>query len=263
MQITDLSEGMACSQKMTAQQYDMDGAQKEISKSVLMENLLDVYINEQLVMQMVCTACQLPALIVGHLYSEGMIESIDEIERIYVCGNGTTGKVFLKHSYERKSPVLEVRACDCGADGVMGRNMLPMRQTEGKQQPWKKEWAFQLIREFAQESPLHEQTHGTHSAYLSVKGTLLYKMEDIGRHNALDKAIGSALLDGIDLTQCMLLTSGRVPVDMIQKVIRSKIPVLISNAVPTDRALQLAKAYGVTLLTSARQEHMDEYSVNF
>lgn len=279
MQITDLSQTVSCSQKMTVRQYHQDGTVQEISKYILQENLLEVFMNEQLTLQMVCTACNLPALVVGHLYSEGMIESIEEIENIYICENATRAKVFLNHSFARRDRVLEVRACDCGADGVLGRNLLSMEKEfvdgqdddskqeyfpeqardEAKDDPATIEGAFRLIEEFAKESPLHEQTHGTHSAYLSKNGKLLYKMEDIGRHNALDKVIGKALLDGVDLKKCMIFTSGRVPVDMIQKVIRSQVPVLVSNTVPTDKALILAEHYGVRVFTSAKNGHMDEF----
>lgn len=276
MKITDLSVGMSCSKMMAVTQYDRNGAQKTVSKYILEENLLDVFINEQLTLRMVCTAIDLPALVLGHLYSEGMIESPEEVESIYICENASRAKVFLKHPFEKKDHILEIRACDCGADGVMGRDLLPEGLAAGNEsqaamqngaaaaqekmtgsEPWKLEWAYAMVEEFAKESPLHEQTHGTHSAYLSQGGRLLYQCEDIGRHNALDKVIGKALLDHVDLTTCMIFTSGRVPVDMIQKVIRSKVPVLISNTVLTDRALALAKSYGVTLLTSARQNHMD------
>ena len=91
-------------------------------------------------------------------------------------------------------------------------------------------------------------------------GKILYLCEDIGRHNALDKVLGRALIDGVDLTQCVLFSSGRIPDDMMEKVIRARVPLLASNAVPTDRAVELARRYHVTLICTARPDGMDIFS---
>ena len=70
----------------------------------------------------------------------------------------------------------------------------------------------------------------------------------------------SALMEGIDLEQCVLFSSGRIPDDMIEKAIRARVPVLASNAVPTDRAVELAREYHVTLICTAREKGMDVFS---
>lgn len=84
-------------------------------------------------------------------------------------------------------------------------------------------------------------------------------MEDIGRHNALDKCIGYALLEQLDLSECILFTTGRVPTDMVQKVIAAGIPVLASKAVPTDQAIELAKKYHLNLICRAWPDRMEIY----
>lgn len=75
--------------------------------------------------------------------------------------------------------------------------------------------------------------------------------EDIGRHNALDKAIGTALVQDIDLRGCLAFTSGRVPTDMAVKAVRAGIPVLATCKVATDKAFELADEYGLALVTKA------------
>ena len=79
-------------------------------------------------------------------------------------------------------------------------------------------------------------------------GKILYQCEDLGRHNALDKAVGCALAEGVQLGQCVLYTSGRVPVDMVRKAIRAGVPALVSKTMPTVQSLELAEAYGLKLL---------------
>ena len=87
---------------------------------------------------------------------------------------------------------------------------------------------------------------------------LLFR-EDLGRHNALDKVIGAALMQGIDLKQCALFSSGRLPTDMVAKAIRAGVPVLASKAAPTAQGIELAKKYRLTLITGVREDKLTVY----
>jgi len=161
---------------------------------------------------------------------------------------------------------LEIRVCNCGEDGVKDRTFLSERTDEGLDAyvlpdfSWQSEWIYTLARAFREGARLYQLTHGIHSCFLMHEGKILFCCEDIGRHNALDKAIGRALMEGIDLTQCVLFSSGRIPDDMIEKAIRSHVPVLATNAVPTDRAVELARRFHVTLICTARPDGMDVFS---
>ena len=84
-----------------------------------------------------------------------------------------------------------------------------------------------------------------------MKGEILFAAEDIGRHNAMDKVIGYAAMQGLQREECILYTTGRVPTDMIKKVVMSQIPVLVTKAVPTDAAVEMARACNLTLICKA------------
>ena len=103
-------------------------------------------------------------------------------------------------------------------------------------------------------------TQCTHICILGRRGEILFVSEDIGRHNALDKAIGHAVLSDIPLDECMLFTSGRVPLDMVEKVIMAGVPVLVSKAVPTSEAVSLARKSGLTLICRAWPDSMVVFS---
>ncbi|MBQ6583141.1 MAG: formate dehydrogenase accessory sulfurtransferase FdhD [Mogibacterium sp.] len=124
---------------------------------------------------------------------------------------------------------------------------------------WKQEWVYRCAARFAEDTPLHQRTSSTHSAFLMRDGAIIFEAEDIGRHNAIDKAVGYAMIHGIDLAACCLFTSGRVPVDVMEKVVRAGIPVLISKEVPTAQAVAMADEYGVTLIGKARPESFELY----
>ena len=119
---------------------------------------------------------------------------------------------------------------------------------------------FSLARVFAADTPIHTATNGAHSCYLAVAGELKYCCEDLGRHNALDKVIGSALLAGDDLSRALVFSSGRIPADMIGKVIRAGIPALVTKAVPTDLAVRMAREAGLVLICSARPDSIKVFN---
>ena len=125
---------------------------------------------------------------------------------------------------------------------------------------WKPEWIFHMADAFADGSPLHGITFATHSCILAQKDHILFSCEDIGRHNALDKVIGYALRHNIDLHQCMVYSSGRIPTDMTLKVIHAGIPILSSKASPTSEAIDLAKKYHLTLICAARRDRMKVFT---
>ena len=116
-----------------------------------------------------------------------------------------------------------------------------------------------LIGKFRENASLHRQTKGTHSCYLSHRGIYQGVFEDIGRHNALDKAVGYALINGLSFQDCILFTTGRVPVDMVKKAVTAGIPVLVSKAVPTMDAVEMAKRYHLTLICKAWPDSYELY----
>lgn len=265
MRILDYSEGLSCVEKRSARRWYLDGREETEDKNVIVEHLLSVYINEQMALELVCTPKDLCALVVGHLLSEQRIESVDEIEAIHLCESGATAKVFLTHAIPKIEKTMEIRSCNCGADGILGRKWTDDVENKDETEnlpAFSKEEILAASRElmeaFQNGGKIHQMSGGTHSAFLYYQGNVMYEAEDIGRHNALDKVIGMAALDHIDLKQCMIFTSGRVPLDMINKIIRMKIPVLFSNAVPSNLALEAAKKTHTLLYTTARKGGMDQ-----
>ena len=126
--------------------------------------------------------------------------------------------------------------------------------------PWTPDQVFAMADAIVKDEESRKRRSGTHSAYLWKGGELLCCCEDIGRHNALDKVIGSALMRGTDLSRCALFTSGRVPTDMVAKVVRSRVPLLVSKACATDKTVAAARAYNLTLVCNASRDSMDVFN---
>jgi FdhD protein len=242
--------------------YHRDGHRETREEPVLEEHLLDVYINERLTMKLVCTPQHLTELVLGRLLTEGVITGLEDVELLYICTYGSRAKVTLRDNLRRENPdYVELTPSCCTGNRILSDSFVKNRDLRPVTPiPWEPDWVFQLADRFAQGMPLHRETCATHSCFLARAGEILFQCEDIGRHNALDKVIGYALRNGIDLRECMVYSSGRIPTDMVEKTIRGGIPILCSKAAPTREAIDLAAAYGLTLIGAARSDRMKQYT---
>lgn len=238
-----------------------EGVQTVACDRVVREHLMDVYINEQLTMKVICTPQDLGELVLGRLLSEGVIAGPEDVELIYICEHGHRAKVLLTdHSCAPLDDYQEVTPTCCTGNQLLNGDYLRHR-TLRPVTPihWESRWIFALADRFSADTPLHRKTGATHSCYLAQGAELLFSCEDIGRHNALDKALGYALRHDIDLHSCTLYSSGRLPTDMVEKAIRAGVPILCTKASPTAEAVDLAQTYGLTLL-GVRSERLRLYS---
>lgn len=247
MQITDRFE-----QKAAFEQVRMpDGS--EIALTV--EHTTAIVVNEQPAFRVICTPERLPQMAMGRLLTEGWITSAQEVEQVAVCAEGLKISVYLNHPLAAQKPAAqEVPSCCTDnltlASPVALAPLRPVPQGYGVPQP---EWMETMTAAMDAGLPLYRATRAVHSCILMREGEILYQCEDLGRHNALDKAVGCALMDGVALEECILYTSGRVPLDMVRKVIRAGVPVLVSKTMPTVQSLELAQEYGLTLLCGKKR----------
>lgn len=246
----------------SAWSLDRSGQVQVVSSAVQRERMLRVYIDDRLSMKISCSSSDLADLVIGRLYTEGWIGDVGEIDSIKICERTMEAEVHFTGAESASSSGDGSPICadglnfklepDAFCDNAALESVVP--------KAWDPEWVFSLVDLFAEDKTSHKETRGTHSAYLSQGGALLYQREDIGRHNALDKVFGAALADGVDLEQCLVLTSGRVPTDMVTKTIRARIPIMVSKAVPTDRAIKLARDYDLTLICTANPDFIEVFS---
>lgn len=272
MYINEQYQNLPLIKQVEHQFIGREGEIRKETEPVLVEHLLDVYVNEQLTMKLICIPEYLTELVLGRLLTEGIIRSAEDVAQIYVCEYGCRARVLLKTAdvqsrlnskdkpTQKYPDYVEPTLSCCTGNHILNDYFLNNQKPAPVVPiPWKQSWIFDLADHFQKGMPLHSQTFATHSCFLSCDGRLLFQCEDIGRHNALDKVIGYALRHQIDLSKCIVYSSGRIPTDMVMKAIRAGIPLLSSKASPSAEAVELAKEYQLTLICAARRDRMKQF----
>ena len=113
---------------------------------------------------------------------------------------------------------------------------------------------------FQHHSLIYRTTGGVHSAALCDNRDILLFADDVGRHNAIDKIFGECMLRDIATNDRMIITSGRIPSEILLKVSKRRIPIIISISAPTNLGVKLAADLGITLIGFARGKRMNVYA---
>lgn len=271
MGLEEIRENPAENQNMTVNRGAMlvrrdPAVQEDVEREILREHRLELVVNERTIARLVCTPEDLENLVVGRLITEGIVLDVNEIEQIRLCESGNRARVFLNKDVAFCSAQAEEPTC-CTDNRVLlqpaekaDRALPRTAEGEPRRTVWKSEWIFAMADAFAEDFRLHKRTGGIHGCMLGTEGRVLYRTEDIGRHNAMDKAVGYGARMGIAPESCMLFTTGRVPTDMVRKAVAAGIPILISKAVPTEDAVEMAKEYGITLICRAWPDSFEVYA---
>lgn len=230
--------------------------------SLIREHFIEVSINETPVLKLACTPNRLSELVMGRIVTEGLIRSGDDVESLYICENANRARIYLKEgiALEKGEDEPQTEPTCCTDNRILGsfqtrKDLQPLTRVA-----YSEKSIFALIGKFRENASLHKKTTGTHSCYLSYKEEYRGVFEDIGRHNALDKAVGYALINSMEFEHCMLFTTGRVPIDMVRKVVIAGIPILVSKAVPTADAVEMARQYNLTLICRAWPDSYEVYN---
>lgn len=195
----------------------------------------------------------------GHLACRRMILSIEDVAGVSV----EPGRIRVNRKVPRKGIPLETRILHTASTRMVDGTRVGEDWPDALPVEWSVpfETLQEAISELA-EAPLFRRTGSVHVAVLgSVSGHARFRVEDVGRHNAVDKAVGWALLQELDLAGCFLAVSGRLPADMVSKAIGARIPLLASVSAVTAGGVDAAIRGGITLIGFAREGRMNIYSV--
>ncbi len=213
-------------------------------------------------------------LAVGFLFTEGIIKERGEVERVFYCGPETTKlrlhnvvRVELAAGVALDLEKLERHFYTTSSCGVCGKTSIEAIETvcgAGLRDDFvvSAEVIHALPEFLRAQQAVFDRTGGLHAAALfDGRGKLVALREDVGRHNALDKLIGSRFLCGeVPLSERVLLVSGRASFELLQKTVMAGIPVIAAVGAPSSLAVELAERFGVTLLGFVRGERFNVYA---
>ena len=214
-------------------------------------------------------------LVAGFLYSEGILRRREDIRQISYCLESQIDgeqrfnivNIQLREGIIPNLPSLERHFFTTSACGVCGKTSIEALKISGvkvipQDHSVKSEVLYTLANQLQSAQKIFASTGGLHAAALfDFQGQLLKLREDVGRHNALDKLIGSAFLaDELPLTHRIVMVSGRSSFEILQKCIVARVPIVCAVSAPSSLAVSLAKEFGVTLVGFLRDKRFNVYS---
>ena len=225
----------------------------------IVEAPVSLTVNGQVWLSFMCTPVNLEALAVGFLYNEGVLENMEQVEDVRVCEHGDNVDVWLNRSVEQPKSWRRTSGCTGGVTAVdlLAR---PNISFDGDQPKVPPEAIGHLVEMLFESQELYRETGGVHTSALSDGEKILLSAEDIGRHNTLDKIAGLCLMNNIWPATRILITTGRISSEMLQKAARLEVPILISRTSPSSLSIEMAERYGITLIGYARTHRFNVYS---
>jgi len=215
----------------------------ELKDTICTERVFRLRLNEQFLTELVASPEQLQELGAGFVVCEGLAQAVDAV---HVCGN----EIWV-HAEVGGEIQWELRSC--ASVGLRGK---PRRvKSSITIQP---QDVFRIRR--AIESEAWKKTGGLHCSVLFSNNRLVVRSNDVGRHNTINKVVGFAVLNNIDLSACVVGCSGRQPAGMVSKIANAGIPIIVSKAASTDKGILTAEKAGVTLICFARGERFTIYT---
>lgn len=228
---------------------------------VIKEERVSFYLNGTKIISTMCLPHDQDAHILGFLFNEGVIESYKDVRSIKVARDGLRVFIEAKINEENIANLYHEKTLTSGCCVGVSANF------DGKvlQAFVSSKARFSIadlcvkIAEFERESELFNLTGCVHKVMIFCENRV-FESEDIGRHNALDKAIGKAIMAEVDLSGAVLIVSGRLSMEMVIKCAMSGIPLVISRAATTALGIKSALKLGITLVGFARNGKLNIYT---
>ncbi|MFC2016451.1 formate dehydrogenase accessory sulfurtransferase FdhD [Chloroflexota bacterium] len=235
----------------------------DIEDVVAREFPLTIILNNQELVTLLCSPKDLKYLAIGFLFSEGLLSSKDEIKKIMVDDQRGVVRVETEEDTALANELVFKRfiTSGCGRGASFYSAFDVQNQTKVESQiAISTHKVLALVNNFQHRSQIYRATGGVHSAALCDTENILVFNEDIGRHNAIDKIFGECTLKDIPTEERVVITSGRISSEILLKVAKRNIPIIISKSAPTDLGVKLANDLGMTLLGFVRGKRINAYT---
>lgn len=243
-----------------------DGRAERGEDRMLTEHTVEIFVNAYYAGKVPCTPQYIKELVIGWVNSEGFAASPADISSVDMDADAARAYVTVRYSGTDSSTGNDERSTGTQSEPdarsisampwSMTAEMKPVRPVN-----WEPEWIYRLAEDFEIQLPLREQTMAAHNCRLAKPDKnrqieILFRCEDIGRHSAIDKAIGWGIENNIDLRKCVIFTSGRVSRAMAVKAVRAGVPILAGKGTISKSAVDLAVSKNLTLIGYSGSESL-------
>jgi FdhD protein len=236
---------------------------QQMEDYVAEEKPLFIFLNKTHYVTILCSPSDLKDLVVGHLLSQSIIKTTKEIEKLGLkeetCHVKLVGTVDLTKRLKLSGMSPRVIYSVCGSPSPhLYSGKTPKVKSDLKVEAQTIQKCVARLNSLAE---TFRKTGGVHvAAVYGSDGKLVASAEDVGRHNAVDKAVGKAALAEARLYECFLALSGRMTDDIVRKAARVAIPVVASLAAAVDSGIRTAQETGLTLVGFVRGHRMNVYT---
>lgn len=230
-----------------------DKTLKEETNEVMYEHRCELIVNGISWLSFICSPSNLDDLAIGFLWNENIISDLSEIKSLTVSADGNSVTTELTH------PVEKPRFFHRTSTGMSLQHEQQYPQVTTEPELTADE-IIALYERFSQQQQLHDDIGGFHSAALTDGKEIPIQMEDLGRHNCIDKIAGRYLQQKKPFTIKAILLTGRVSSEMILKSLALKSPLIVTRTAPSYTAIQVANQVGVTLIGYLRHSKFTVYA---
>lgn len=223
---------------------------------------LQIFLNNKLYATIQCSPDELKELAIGHLLSEGIIKALEEIEEIAIeesaCQINLRAFINVNNRVVRSGYSSRIISA---AYSKPKNHALKRLCKVSSNLRVKAETILKCIENLGNMAEIYRKTGGVHAAAIyKGDGSLVCFAEDVGRFNAVDKAIGKCALAKVNFNECFIAVSGRLSGDIVSKVARVRMPIIASISAALSSGVEVAKAANITLIGFVRENRMNIYN---
>ncbi|MEG0310798.1 MAG: formate dehydrogenase accessory sulfurtransferase FdhD [Eubacterium sp.] len=238
---------------------------KLVFDPIVEEYPVTLYLNEKRMISLMCTPSSLKELAVGFFYLKGMITAFDQISDIKIITKEHGSDLYIESKQPQK-PV-EKDLFELSEESIVLNHQISEKNQLNQnieevlvEYDMTLQRIFETMGTFSKKSELFVNTGGVHSIGLYRKTEPILFYDDVSRYNTYNKLFGGMIMKKIDPKGKMLLTTGRIPSEVMTWIIKNKIRCVLSISAPTHGSVQLARKNGVTLMGFVRENRLNIYA---
>lgn len=234
------------------------GTYRAVTGAVPTEGFVRIHVNGLELATIMCTPVEPQDLALGFLQSEGIIEGMEDVRRWTNCPSGRCIDIWLRR-IDFSPPTRLIITSGCGG-GVTFDDMAGCVQPLESQRTISPGQISRRLQDLQESALLYRKARGIHTSGLSDGERLLVVAQDVGRHNTIDRLWGKCLLSGQSPNDLILLSTGRISSEMLNKAAKMRIPIVASRTSPTALSIELARAWNLTLIGYVRGGSLRVYA---